>query len=77
MDGIIYYFIIHDLNLIGKMEDYVDYIYDNKQGWVPDKEHILSDRTIGYDGESIGSSDMLFRVDEIPEEEAMKLIENM
>lgn len=50
------------------------YIFDKQKGWVRDNEHILMDRIIGYDGERIGSSDMLFRVKEITEEEALKLI---
>lgn len=38
------------MNLIGKIEDYAYYIYDKEKGWIEDKEHLLSDRLIGYDG---------------------------
>ena len=71
------YYRINDLNIIAKEEDYVPYLYDKNKGWVVDDENKLSDRLIGYDGDSIGDSDMLFRVEEITEEEAMKLISEM
>lgn len=71
------YYFINDLNIVGKEEDFVPYIYDKEKGWVVDKDNILSDRLMGYDGEVIGSSDMLFRVDEISEEKANNLIANM
>lgn len=81
MDEITYYFKINDLNLIGKMEDYIDYIYDKDKGWVIDNERLLSDRMIGYDASEepgshygIGNTDMLSRINEITEEEAKILI---
>lgn len=77
MDGVVYYFRITDLDKIGKMDDYVYYIFDKETGWQSDDEHILSDRLIGYDGDVIGSSDMLSSAEEITEEEANKLIAAM
>lgn len=71
------YYLINDLNIVGKEENYIPYIYDKEKGWVVDNNNILSDRLIGYDGDEIGCSDMLFRVDEITEEEANKLIASM
>lgn len=84
MDDKIYYFKIYDLNLIGKIDDYIYYLYDKDKGWVVDNNHLLSDRLIGYDETEdqdspyrIGNSDMMSRIEEISEEEANKLIENM
>lgn len=71
------YYLINDLNIVGKEENYTPYVYDKEKGWVVDNDNILSDRLIGYDGDEIGCSDMLFRVDEITEEEANKLIAAM
>ncbi len=67
------YYYLNDIKRVGKMEDYVPYLYDKEKGWVPDKENLLMDRIIGYDGESIGSSSMLFAVDEISEEDANEI----
>ena len=39
-----------------------------------DDDNIVSDRLIGYDGESIGSS-TIFDIDEITEFEALNIIE--
>lgn len=77
MDEFVYYFIMHDLNQVGKMEDYAYYIYDKKTGWMPDKNHLLSDRIIGYDGEIVGCISMLSKVDEISEEMANQIIRQM
>lgn len=71
------YYLIKDLNVIGKEENFIPYIYEKTSGWVVDNNNILSDRLMGYDGESIGGSDMLSRVSEITEEEVNKLIANM
>ena len=43
-----YYHII-DLNLVGKEEEYVPYIYNKDSGWEVDSENILMDRVMGYD----------------------------
>lgn len=71
------FYFINDRNIVAKEENFIPYIYDKKEGWVVDNGNILSDRLMGYDGEEIGCSDMLFRVDEITGEEANKLIEAM
>jgi hypothetical protein len=71
------YYWINDLKIVGKKENHIPYIYDKEKGWVIEPDHILSDRIIGYDGYEIGCSDMLFRVDNITEDEAMKLINEM
>lgn len=71
------YYLIRDLQKVGKTDKFVPYIYDSKKGWTVDNDNILMDRIMGYDGESIGNSSELFKVDEITEEEANKLIENM
>jgi len=82
-DKIIYYK-VNDLNLVGKMDDYVYYIYDKEKGWIVDNRHLISDRLFGYDEfeepnspYKIGNSDMMSRVEEITEEEANKLIAAM
>lgn len=72
----VYYHII-DLNIVGKEFDFVPYLYDSKNGWVVDEEHLLSDRLMGYDGGAIGSGDMMLKVEEITEETANNLIGTM
>lgn len=69
----VYYF-LSDLNKVGKIDNYVPYLHDKEKGWVVDNDNILMDRVMGYDGESIGSSSDLFKIDEITEEEALKII---
>lgn len=71
------YYFISDLNKVAKIENYVPYIYDKNNGWVIDNKNILMDRIMGYDGESIGNSSELFKVDSITEEQANKIIKNM
>lgn len=71
------YYFISDLNKVAKIENYVPYIYDKNNGWVVDNKNILMDRIMGYDGESIGNSSELFKVDSITEEQANKIIKNM
>lgn len=77
MGEFVYYFIMHDLKRIGKMEDYAYYIYEKEKGWIPDSNHLLSDRLMGYDGYLVGNISMLLKVDEISEEVANRLIETM
>ncbi|MDU5106523.1 MULTISPECIES: hypothetical protein [unclassified Clostridium] len=71
------YYFISDLNKVAKIENYVPYIYDKNNGWVVDNKNILMDRIMGYDGESIGNSSELFKVDSITEEQANKIIKNL
>lgn len=71
------YYFINDLKKVGKIDNYVPYIYDEKKGWIVDKNNILMDRIMGYDNGSIGSSSMLYRVSEITEEEANSKIKEI
>lgn len=68
------YYRIKDVGLIGKMSDDVPYIFSKDEGWKVDNGNILMDRLIGYDGESIGSSDEMECLEEINEAEVLKLI---
>lgn len=67
------YYYVNDLELVAKTENYIPFIYDKENGWQVDNKNILSDRLVGYDGDGIGSTDMLLRINEISEEEAMKI----
>lgn len=69
-----YYYCINDLDIVAKKEEYVPYLYQPDTVWIVDNKNIIDDRIIGYDGESIGSSDMLLRVDDITEDKVMDLI---
>lgn len=71
-----YYFIL-DLNKVAKVDNFVPYIYDKNKGWIVDNENILMDRIMGYDSESIGNSSELFKVDEITEDQANKIIKSL
>ena len=75
------YYEIIDLNMVGKLEGNLPYIYDPKQGWIVDKEFLLMDRLVGYDSSEpngspykFGALDMLDRVRKISREEAEKRI---
>ncbi|EHQ88275.1 hypothetical protein [Desulfosporosinus youngiae] len=70
------YYYLTDLNQVGKIEDFVPYLHDKEKGWIVDNDNLLMDRVMGYDGDGIGSSDMVFRADEISGAKAMRLIEN-
>ena len=69
------YYLVKDLNIVGKVEESVPYLHDPSKGWVIDSDNRLMDRIIGYDGEAIGSTSMLGRVEEISEEEATALMQ--
>ena len=76
------YYWISDLHIIGRLKDFIPYLYQKDMGWVVDQEHILMDRVMGYEKSEpsiygIGSTDMMERVKEISEEEAMQFISNM
>jgi len=70
------YYQIIDKNQVGRILDignaqiYVDGV------WIDDSDFVLRDRWVGYEpGEKgLGQSDMLFRLKEISEGEAMELI---
>ena len=69
------YFKIIDKDLIGRQDSMFDcYIYRHGKGWVWDDERILMDRIIGYDGDQLGSTDALNRLEPITEQEALKCI---
>ncbi|MCI9075076.1 MAG: hypothetical protein HFH10_04625 [Dorea sp.] len=75
------YYRIKDLNLIGKMQDNIPYIYITEQGWAADTNNILMDRIMGYDETepkgspyAIGNSSIMELVEEISEDEAERFI---
>ena len=70
------FYFLNDLQKVGKIEDFVPYLHDKGKGWMVENDNLLMDRIVGYDGESIGSSD-LFKVEEITEEQANKKINEM
>ena len=79
----VYYHIL-DLDVIGKEEDFIPFVYDKDNGWVLDQSNVLMDRVMGYDTTEtkdspykIGNSDMAKRVKEISEVEALKKISEM
>ncbi len=71
------YYLIKDLNQLGRIENHIPYIYHKGKGWLVDHDNILMDRVIGYDGQEIGSASMLTRVDDISEEDAQEYIREM
>lgn len=84
MDDKISYYKIHDLNLIGKMDNRVCYIYNKDNGWIIDNNRVLLDRLIGYDETEesgspykLGNMDMMSRIDKITKDEAMRLINKL
>lgn len=73
MDG---FYLMEDLNQVGKIEHAVPYIYDD--GWSIDNDNVLMDRIMGYyPGEGIGNTDMLDRVKSITEQEVQNFINNI
>ncbi len=67
------YYKIQDLNMLGKINNDIPYIYKDKQ-WIVDNDDIIMDRIIGYEpNEGIGNTDMLDRIAEITREEAEEL----
>lgn len=75
------YYRIKDLNLIGKMQDNIPYIYLTEQGWAADTDNILMDRLMGYDETepkgspyAIGNTSIMELVEEISEDEAERFI---
>ena len=78
------YYRINDLDMLGKEEDYVPYLYKPGNGWVVDNDNILMDRVMGYDKSEpdnspygIGDLSMMERVTEINQKEAEKIINNL
>ena len=56
--------------MIGKIENYVPFVYKNEIGWVVDNENILMDRIMGYDFDDIGDSETQEKVQNITKEKA-------
>lgn len=78
------YYRINDLDMLGKEEDYVPYLYKPGKGWVVDNDNVLMDRVMGYDGSEpsdspykIGNTSTLDTVEEISQKEAEKIINNL
>lgn len=78
------YYHIKDLNLLGKEEDYVPYLYKPGEGWIADNDNVLMDRFMGYDDSEpadspykIGNTSIMDLVEEIRENEVEKFIENL
>ena len=42
------FYLISDLNRIGKIENYIPYLYDTGKGWMVDSDNIVMDRLMGY-----------------------------
>lgn len=68
MDAQFYY--LNDLKVVGKMQDFVPYLYDRERGWQVDNDNLLMDRLVGYDGETIGGTMALLQIEEISAERA-------
>lgn len=78
------YYHIKDLNMLGKEEDYIPYLYKPGKGWTVDNDNVLMDRVMGYDGSEpakspykIGNTSIMDLVEEIGEKEAEKFIANL
>ncbi len=73
------YYKILDKNLIGRQDGMFDcYIYDEiSKEWKHDNENILMDRIMGYDGDSIGNSAELFKIEEITQKQVEELIDSL
>ncbi len=71
------YYYIKNLNIVGKIDNYVPFIYRKDEGWTVDNDNILMDRIMGYDGESIGNSSQLFEIKEITQKQAEELINSL
>ncbi len=78
------YYRIKDLDMLGKEEDYVPYLYKPGKGWVVDNDNILMDRIMGFDDSEpanspymIGNSSTMDLVEEISEKSAEKFIANL
>lgn len=71
------YYYIKNLNIVGKIDNYVPFIYRKDEGWTVDNDNILMDRIMGYNGESIGNSSQLFEIKEITQKQAEELINSL
>lgn len=78
------YYRINDLDLLGKEEDFVPYLFKPGKGWVVDNDNILMDRVMGFDDSEpdnspykIGNSSTMDLVKEISQKEADKIITDL
>lgn len=78
------YYHIKDMNLLGKEDAYIPYLYKPSKGWVVDNDNILMDRIMGYDDSEpssspykIGNTSTIQLVEEISEEKAENFIKNL
>ncbi len=65
----IHYCYLNDIDIVGKTEKHVPYIYQKCKGWIVDNENLIMDRYMDWGLASWASHDF------ISEEEAMKYIE--
>lgn len=75
------YYRINDLDLLGKEEDYVPYLYKPGKGWVVDNDNVLMDRIMGFDESEpakspykTGNTSIMELVEEISQKEAENII---
>jgi len=72
------YYRVLDKDILGRQDNMFScFLYSPGKGWQPDESNLLMDRIIGYDEDGIGQSDMMMRIEEIPEEEAMEIIASL
>jgi hypothetical protein len=68
------YYRIKDKGIIGRQDSMFDCsIFQSGKGWVPDKDHILMDRIIGYEADRVGSSSVMELLEPISEAEALSI----
>ncbi|MCO7125107.1 hypothetical protein NIE88_04875 [Sporolactobacillus shoreicorticis] len=73
------FYYINDLKLLGKVDQFVPYLYQKGRGWVVDNQNLLMDRLMGYDSgeKSLGNTSTLTLIDEITEEQANQKIKEL
>ena len=70
------YLRIKDKGIIGRQDGMFEcFVFVPGKGWEQDKDNLLMDRIIGYDGEEIGNTDTMNEIEEISEEDALRLTE--
>lgn len=70
------FYLVQDLKMIGKVEDFIPYLYDKDQGWIVDQGNILMDRLMGYEDGSIGNTEAMAII-EITKEQAEEFIQEL
>lgn len=77
------YYKIIDRNLLGRQIDFrsgkAEIFSPNSLEWVPDTEHVVKNRLIGYDPYDgvIGSTDVLSQIEEVTAAEAEEIIKGI